>query len=205
MFTNSFYNDASPGRVSHARCALGTFIQQLSQPNTADSLGFWHPKYIWHTWKLLSPIWDFYKRRLETKESIMPELWKVSLGVTEKADEEEQPPKVDSLCFSVLTASPAKAFHIKVFPSTSLVSQMIPRAPKAIWRDVTAYSEDWGKWPRLTVDFYVLTARRKQDLIWTTSRYKYLQRASPTIAPSPVAMSHCGTMSQHTLCTIHRH
>ena len=205
MFTNSFYNDASPGRVSHARCALGTFIQQLSQPNTADSLGFWHPKYIWHTWKLLSPIWDFYKRRLETKESIMPELWKVSLGVTEKADEEEQPPKVDSLCFSVLTASPAKAFHIKVCPSTSLVSHLIPRAPKAIWRDVTAYSEDWGKWPRLTVDFYVLTARRKQDLIWTTSRYKYLQRASPTIAPSPVAMSHCGTMSQHTLCTIHRH
>ena len=68
--------------------------------------------------------------------------------------------------------------------------------PKAIWGDVTTYSEDWGKWPSLTVDFYVLTARRKQDLIWTTSRYKYLQRASPTIAPSPIAMSHCRAMSQ---------
>ena len=62
----------------------------------------------------------------------MPELWKVSLGVTEKADEEEQPPKVDSLCFSVLTASPAKAFHIKVCSSISLLSHLIPRAPKAI-------------------------------------------------------------------------
>ena len=46
MFTNSFYNVGSPGRVSHAR-ALRTFIQQMSQPNAADSLAFWHPKHIW--------------------------------------------------------------------------------------------------------------------------------------------------------------
>ena len=105
----------------------------------------------------------------------------------------------------------AKAFHIKMHPWISPPEKSIfglspdSQAPKAIWGDVTTYSEDWGKWPSLTVDFYVLTARRKQDLIWTTSRYKYLQRASPTIAPGPLAMSHCGRMSQHTLCTIHRH
>ena len=77
--------------------------------------------------------------------------------------------------------------------SQSLASHLIPRASEVIWGDVTP-SSSGGKW--LTVDFYVLTVRRKQDLIWTTSRYKYLQRASPTIAPSPIAMSHCRAMSQ---------